>query len=131
MRILVAEDDFASRRLITDCLTPYGECHAAADGAEAVEAVRDAVKRNEPYDLICLDIRMPKMNGQEALRAIRQIEQENGYRPGEGAKVIMTTALSDSRNILDAFNEQCEAYLVKPITRSALAEQMTKLGLIS
>lgn len=130
LRILVAEDDFASRRLIIDSLAPYGECHAAVDGEEAVEAMRNALEAGQPYDLVCLDIKMPKMDGQEALRQIRQLENERGILMGDGVKIIMTTALSDSRNILDAFNEQCEAYLVKPITRQALAEQMKKMDLI-
>lgn len=131
MRILIAEDDFASRTLMADILAPYGSCHVAVNGKEAIEAVENALKNDQPYDCICLDIRMPEMNGQEALKTIRQIEQEHGIAVGDGAKIIMTTALSAPRDILDAFNEQCEAYLVKPIRREKLLQQMEKLNLLN
>jgi two-component system chemotaxis response regulator CheY len=130
MRILVVEDDFASRRLLCDVLAPYGVCHAAADGREGVEAVRTTLEENQRYDLICLDIQMPNMDGQEALKRIRALEEEKGILPGDGAKIIMTTVASDRRNILQAFSEQCEAYLVKPIDRRELLGHLKKLGLI-
>lgn len=130
MRILVVEDDFVSRCLLCELLAPYGSCHVATDGKEALDAVRRALDAKEPYQLICLDIMMPNMNGQEALRQIRALESERGIMLGEGVKIIMTTALSDAKNILEAFNEQCEAYLVKPITRDTLTRQLQTLGLL-
>ncbi|MCC6581162.1 MAG: response regulator [Phycisphaeraceae bacterium] len=129
MRILVTEDDFTSRHVLTGLLSRLGHCDVAVDGREAVSAVSISLKQKEPYDLICLDIMMPNMNGQEALARIRELESEAGMQPGDGAKVMMTTALNDSRNILQAFNGQCEAYLVKPITRARLVEQIRLLGL--
>lgn len=130
MRILIAEDDFASRRLLMEYLEPYGLCHVAANGQEAVEAVQKELENGEPYDLVCLDIRMPVMDGQEALKGIRKLEADRGILLGDGMKIVMTTALSDPKSILGAFNQQCEAYLVKPITRKALIDTLCKLELI-
>lgn len=129
MKILVVEDDFASRMLLQKFLSPYGEVHVAINGVEAVAAYRAAENEGDPYRLICLDIMMPEMGGQEALTTIRQIEHEHGYNAGEGAKIIMTTALKDSQNVMTAFREQCDAYLVKPIDRRKLIEQLDDLGL--
>ncbi len=85
---------------------------------------------NEPYDLICLDIMMPNMDGREALKAIRQIEHEHGINGLDGVKVIMTTALGDSKSVIGSFREGCEAYIVKPVEKTKLLEEMEKLGLI-
>jgi two-component system chemotaxis response regulator CheY len=43
----------------------------------------------------------------------------------------MTTALGDSRNVMGAFRAGCEAYLVKPIRKERLLEEMEKLGLLT
>jgi two-component system chemotaxis response regulator CheY len=68
MKILVVEDDFTSRILLQRYLSSYGDCHIAINGKEAVGAFKDSLKENQPYDLICMDIIMPEMSGQEALK---------------------------------------------------------------
>jgi two-component system chemotaxis response regulator CheY len=130
MKYLIVEDDFAARRLLKRYLSDYGDCDVAVDGLEAVEAFRQAMDEKEPYDLICLDIMMPNMDGREALRAIRQIEHEHGIDGLDGVKVIMTTALGDSENVIGSFREGCEAYIVKPVEKDKLLEEMENLGLI-
>jgi two-component system, chemotaxis family, chemotaxis protein CheY len=130
MKILIVEDDFTSRLVMQEFLNPYGECHVAVNGLEAMEAYRLAVSQNTPYDLICLDIMMPELGGQGVLTRIRQEEAFNGVLPEKAVKVIMTTALSDPRNVMKAFSEQCEAYLVKPVRREKLVTTMRELKLI-
>jgi two-component system chemotaxis response regulator CheY len=130
MRALIVEDDLVSRNLLLHYLSKHGDCDVAVDGVEAVEAVRMALDRNAPYDLICLDIMMPKMSGQEALRSIRNLEGKCGLDFGRGAKIVMTTALSDPHTIMDAFKEQCDSYLTKPIEKDKLEKQLKVLGLI-
>lgn len=127
MKILIVEDDPASRRLMLAYLAPLGPCDQAADGAEALDAFTRALDRDEPYDLVCLDIMMPGMTGHEVLRTIRGTEEERGIFPP--ARVIMTTALRDRDNVMAAFSNQCEAYLVKPIDRGQLLEKIRTLGL--
>lgn len=130
MKTLIAEDDFTSRLLLQGILQVYGECHISVNGLEAVEAFRIALDSGEPYDLVCLDIMMPEMDGQAALKRIRGIEEEAGVFTTDGAKIIMTTALDDKKNIMGAFKEQCDVYLVKPIDRAKLVEQLKALKLI-
>ena len=74
MKILIAEDEFVSRTKLEKILSSYGECHVTVDGSEALLAFKAALETNEPYDLICLDILMPKMDGHEALQEIRKME---------------------------------------------------------
>lgn len=131
MKCLIVEDDFTARKLLQIYLREHADCDVAVNGKEAVEAVRAALDEKQPYDLLCLDIAMPEMNGQEALKAIRQIEKEHGIEGLAGAKVIMTTAFGDKENILTAFNSGCESYLVKPVNREKLFDEIEKLGLMT
>jgi two-component system chemotaxis response regulator CheY len=88
------------------------------------------MKEKEPYDLICLDIMLPKKDGQTVLKEIRDMESDAGIGGLAGVKVIMTTALSDPKNIMEAFSSQCEAYIPKPISKKKLLEEMKGLGLL-
>ena len=130
MKSLVVEDDFAARKLMQRWLSQVSDCDIAVNGIEAVDAFNEALKEGVPYDLVCLDIMMPQMDGHQALEAIRQIESEQGIVGLDSVKVIMTTALDDSKRVLGAFREGCEGYIVKPVKKQKLLTEMEKLGLI-
>ncbi len=130
MKILIVEDDFASRKMLQKYLSPYGECDVVVDGQEALDAFALSLNEETPYDLICLDIMLPKIDGQDVLKQIRSIEKEKGIEGLDGVKIIMTTALGDTKNIMDAFKNQCEGYLQKPIERVRLIQEIRKLKLI-
>ena len=130
MKTLVADDELTSRTLLQEVLAPYGEVQVCADGAEAVRACQNALIRGSHYDLICLDIMMPNMDGLEALEHIRAAEQRrrwNGVRP---ARVIITTCKDDAEVVSEAFHEHCDAYFVKPIDPASLLERIKAFGLI-
>jgi two-component system chemotaxis response regulator CheY len=122
MKTLIVDDDFTCRVVLQEILKSYGAAHIAVNGREAVEAVRSALEANEPYQLICLDIMMPGMDGQSALKEIRALEEGKGIVSTRGAKIIMTTALGDMKNAMAAFKGLCDAYLVKPIDRAKLLQ---------
>ena len=131
MRTLIVEDDFTSRLLMQELLKGFGVANIAVDGQEGVEAVRLALKNGEPYNLICLDIMMPGLDGQQTLRVIREMEEEKGIFSTDGAKIIMTTALDDMKNKISAFSGLCDGYLSKPIHKEQLLNELRKLELIS
>ena len=130
MKCLVVEDEFTSRLILQNILKNYGEVHIAVDGEEATEAVHLALEANAPYDLITLDVMMPKMTGYEALKAIRILESNHGIIPADGAKIIMSTSLSDGKTIMSSFKEQCDGYLVKPLDRAKLSKYLEDFNLI-
>ena len=130
LKMLIVEDDLPSYKILEEYLSEYGDCTTAANGAEGVEAFKNALDAGTPYDLVCLDIMMPEMDGHEALRTIRQIEQEHGIFDPSGVSVIMTTAKDRSRDMIEAFDEGCASYIVKPVDQEKLVAEMQKLDLI-
>jgi two-component system, chemotaxis family, chemotaxis protein CheY len=130
MHTLIVEDDFTSRLLLQSFLSRYGECHIAANGKEAVEAFRTALENRQPYDLICMDIMMPEMDGQTAVREIRAVEEAGGTLSTNGVKIIMTTALDDVKNVVESFQALCDAYLFKPIDSEMLLVRIRELDLV-
>ena len=130
MKTLIVEDDFTSSLLLQKILKEYGPFRTALNGEQAIEAVGVALEEGKPYDLICLDIMMPRMDGQTALRRTRYLEESRGILSTNGAKVIMTTALGDLKNVSSAYSNMCDAYLVKPIDRAKMLDELRKLELI-
>lgn len=129
-KILIAEDDMVSRKFLSKVLSEYGECDIVVDGLEAVEAFMMSSKENEPYDLICLDIMMPKVDGIKVLKVIRDLETQNNISEEKRSKIIMTTALGETEIVKQAMEYECDAYASKPINIDKLVQVMKKLGLI-
>jgi len=127
VHILIVDDEFTCRKLLGMMLKDYGHYDMAANGEEALEAFAVAAGQGEPYDLILLDIMMPDLDGQQLLQEFRHIEESKGILLGDGAKIVMTTALSDAKTIMRSFRQQCDAYLVKPIEPEQLTATLAKL----
>jgi two-component system chemotaxis response regulator CheY len=131
MRVLIVEDDFTSRKLLQKILSPYGEADIAVNGQEAVEAFKEALEEGKPYDLVCMDIMMPEMDGQEALRKIREFEKSKGVKSSDEVKVVMTTALDDPKNVVEAYYKGgATSYVPKPIDRQLFLQLLRNLGLV-
>jgi two-component system chemotaxis response regulator CheY len=96
---------------------------------EAVDAFKAAVEAGQKYDLICMDIMLPVVDGHTAVRLIRD-EEATGELPTGRVKIIMTTALSAIEDVSRAYYSECDAYMVKPIDLSKLAVEIGSLGLI-
>ena len=130
MRVLIVEDDFISRRILQKFLSEHGDCDIAVDGREAYDAFMMAWQESRPYDLICMDIMMPNIDGFQALKNVRETEKEMEIKERDGVKVIMTTALDDPKSVFKAFDGGAASYLVKPVTKQKLIEEVRSLGLL-
>ncbi len=132
LKVLIVEDEFISRILLKEILTPFGDCHTATNGDDAVDVLRNSYDEPEGrYDLVCLDIMMPGKNGHEVLRELRKLEKDKGLQGNNTTKVFMVTALDDSKNIMEALVVgRCQAYLTKPVSRMKLEEQLRNLHMI-
>lgn len=134
LRFLVVEDDFTSRQILITFLSRYGECHAAKDGLEAIQAFSEGYEQDppQPYDLICMDIVMPGMQGTLASKTLREIERGKGVEGTEQeAIIVMTSAVQDTATIIRACYE-CGAnyYFVKPLDFAQMERQLRKFQLI-
>lgn len=130
MKTLIVEDDTSSRILLQNFLDKYGRVDIAVNGKEAIGIVQNALDAGEPYELICLDIKMPEMDGHAALKEIRRMEETCKIDSTRRARIIMVTAIDDPNNIIEAYLGLCDAYLVKPIHGKQLLDKLQKLCLI-
>jgi len=132
MRCLIVEDDFVSRSILKELLAQYFECDIAVNGEEAITAFTMAHDSKKPYDLICLDIMMPVLDGQQALVKIREHEKKLNIPQGLESKIIMTTALDDPKSVFKSlYQGGATSYLVKPIGKTKLLRELRTFGLLS
>lgn len=130
VHILIADDDQ------DDCLMTreaFAECrvsnplHFVHDG----EALLDYLRRRAPYDdeeryplpgLILLDLNMPRMDGREALQAIKSDPVLRGI------PVVVLTTSSAEEDILRSYNMGSNSFITKPVTYTGLIEVVKTLG---
>jgi two-component system, chemotaxis family, chemotaxis protein CheY len=130
MRILIVEDDSDSRRYIHKILSSYGKCDLTVNGIEAIDAFLLAVDENEPYDLVCIDIMMPKVDGVKVLKIVRDIERQKGIMHDQRVKIIVISALSDKTLIEQCMQYGCNKYIVKPYEVVQVVDTLRELKLI-
>lgn len=132
LKILIVDDEFISRTLLGEMLAPFGACYFVTNGIEAITILEKSYNEpNNRFDLVCIDIFMPEMNGHQVLREMRRIEQRKEIDRMDAAKVLMVTALDDAKNIMEAMIVgRCQAYLSKPVSRETLVEQLRLLHLL-
>lgn len=116
-KILVAEDERDIRELIAFTLTFAGhEIIQASNGAEAVELAPKIMP-----DLIMMDVRMPRMTGYEACRAIKQMD-EIKHIP-----VVFLSAKGQDDEVTDAMDAGAMDYITKPFSPTELTEKIAAL----
>ena len=130
MRCLIVEDEFTSRMQLKFFMESNGTCDIAVNAKEALSAITLAINEKKPYSLICLDIKMPGMNGNELLNKIRQEEEQRGLKTSERVKIFMTTGVTDSKSVMQSFYDMCDEYIPKPVDNLYLTSLLKKHSLI-
>lgn len=112
--ILVTDDDEMTRELVADVLRDDGyDVREAADGDEAVEAVR----AHRP-DLVVLDVVMPRMNGIDACRAMRELPDSDSLQ------ILVLTAMDDEGHVRRAFDAGASDFASKPVQWSLFRQRV-------
>ena len=112
LKILMVDDEARMRKLVRDFLTNKGfKVIEAADGEEAV----DIFFAQKDIALILLDVMMPKMDGWEVLKTIRKYSQ---------VPVVMLTARSEERDVLQGFSLGVDEYISKPFSPKILVARV-------
>ena len=127
MKILVVDDEFVALTKMETLLSDYGECDTASDGMEALVKFQQAYLNSEEYDLITIDIDMPSLNGLQLLKRITS-DEENLYIPK--AKKIIVTAEGSPNNVYQAAENNCDAFLVKPVKKDTLEMKLKNIGIV-
>src|SRR5476651_289335 len=127
MRILIVEDDEVSGLFLQKTLSQYGDCDMTIDGMEALDAYLIALQDDMPYDLICLDIMIPKVNGIKVLKSIREMERKKRVKKDKHVKVIVITALAETEFVNESLTEGYDVYVAKPINKKTLNQAINKL----
>jgi CheY-like chemotaxis protein len=117
VRVLVADDDPTARTLAARMLQRIGyESDVVEDGLQAVQAVQD-----KPYCAVLMDCQMPRMDGYQATRTIRQLTGREGEVP-----VIALTANAMEGDDMACMVAGMDDYLAKPVNPKKLAEVLAK-----
>ncbi len=117
-KVLIVEDSELSVDILKILLEKYGlEIDVVENGELALDYYKNSLHKSDPYELIFLDIMMPKKDGQEVLEEIRRIEKT--YKNAK-TKIIMTTSLDNFDNVYKSFKNKCDGYLIKPILKEKL-----------
>ena len=131
MRCLIAEDSAIMREMLYAFLVDHAEIVTAGNGREAVRLFTDAYEENKPFDLVLLDIVMPEMDGQMALKLMRAVEKTSPGAAQKRAVIIMTTALNSVEDVKEAlWQGDCTDYLEKPVIRRELMTMLRRYGLV-
>ncbi len=128
--ILLIEDDEAHATLITRILEevcPGAEIHLAYDGQEALDYLFHSGKyaaqeMSTRPDLVLLDLRLPRIDGQEVLKAIKQSEALKAI------PVVVLTSSESENDVVTAYRNYANSYLIKPLGFGEFSELLRELS---
>ncbi|MDR0896806.1 MAG: response regulator transcription factor [Oscillospiraceae bacterium] len=110
-RILIIEDEAKIQEILTEFLREYGhDTEGASDGVQGM-----AMFKENPYDLVLLDIMMPKMDGFATLELLRQ---------SSDVPVILITALDDEAHQIKGFDLHADDYITKPFSMNLVIRRI-------
>lgn len=130
MKMLIVEDEFASSAMLEFFLEPFGQVDIAVSGANAIDLMQKSFSENDRYLLVCIDIGLPDINGLDVLRKLRELESKSGIPVRERSVVFITTVKGDPLNVSNAFNNQCDEYILKPVRKSELTRLFIKYNFL-
>jgi CheY-like chemotaxis protein len=126
LSVLVAEDNEINALLMRSLLTRLGH-HVVitTNGEQALESWQSAESAGAPYDLVLMDIQMPKLDGIETTQRIRALEA--GHR-ARSTPILALTANTLVEDRYACFEAGMDGFLVKPLDREKLAEALANLA---
>lgn len=131
MRALIIDDDPDYRSMLNMLLSPYGQIDEVEHGTAGFKAFCAALKEEDPYDLLLIDVMMPRRNGFDTVSSIRLVEQKLGLTGSEGVKIIIITGVQSDFFIEKSLRLGCEGICFKAEGTGPLIEKLRELGLIS
>ena len=125
LKMLIVDDDRTNAAVLSELVEEFGKSDCVSCGSEAIDIFTQELRNGEPYDLIFLDIMMPKITGLHVLKVFRSLEHIAG-KPNH-SKIVMCTGLDDRPTIINSFHNGADGYIVKPIDYKELISKLNKL----
>jgi len=131
MRTLIVEDVHFLALILERMIEPYSKSDYASSGALAIEKYTKAFTKGKPYDLICLDLLLPEMDGFDVLRSVRHFENEFNLDASSRVKIVVISTFNDRKTVAKARKAGCDGYIAKPFRKDKVLEVLASLKLIS
>jgi len=129
-KFLIVEDEYINRQLLLSILSEYGDCDLAINGSDAVEMFEASFYAGSAYDLVCLDVLLPGMNGHNVLQHIREFEEKMNVKEHRKAKIVMITGIDDSASVKISMKYKANKYIKKPVRKNILLGIIKSLDLL-
>lgn len=129
MRFLIIDDETISRLTLERMLGNYGTCQSAGTGKAALTAFADALRKNEPFDVITIDLQLPDINGLQLMLKMQELErriEDESFKP---AIKLIISAHSKKELIISCVQRGCDGYIIKPFNRDTILGKIRKCGL--
>lgn len=128
MKVLIVDDDFVSRSLMQTIMANHGvsDPDVVVSGHEAIEAYKISLQKEEPYELIFMDVVMPSQSGLKVMHEIREMERDSSFIIEKPVKIIVVSSLDDPAMVMEAFRESCDHYVIKPISEEKVLTALEK-----
>jgi two-component system chemotaxis response regulator CheY len=122
--ILLVDDSMAMRHTVKNILSAsgYTKVQSAGNGIEALQKIRVAIKENRIYKVVFLDWNMPEMDGLAFLKACR------GDLGLKNMAIIMLTAVSDQKSVVQALSCGATSYITKPVSAETIMKKLDQVG---
>lgn len=133
MKILVVDDERICREMFKKVLSRYGQCDDVKNGTEAIEAFKNSLDNENPYQLIILDIVLPDFHGGQVLKAIRGFERQKRIHEIDYVRIIFVSATHTWFNkemVTQKLNPLYETYYIKSPDLNELVDKIHELGFI-
>jgi two-component system chemotaxis response regulator CheY len=126
MRILLVDTSFTSRRVTEKILQRFGECVCVPAGEVAITMIEEEQAAGRAFDVVCVDLFMPRMDGIATVRAIREWIHHHAQQLK--LQYILISAVDDQATIRKCYAENIDGFLHKPLDFKAVESLLKRLG---
>ncbi len=129
-KCLIVDDDITTCFMLKVILEEHFVCDIAINGEKALCSFEKCQLEGSGYDLVCLDMNMPGINGLDVLKQIREAEAASP-KPDQETRVIIISSDNTPATVLSSFFAGgASSYITKPVKRQKLLDELKKLELM-
>lgn len=120
MKVLIVDDSSTMRKIIKKTLLKAGE-HEIFEAEDGVDAIKKVKEHNAEFDLVLMDINMPKIDGITALKQLRGMDRTSHI------PIIMCASEAEKDKVIECIRSGASDYIVKPFTKDIFQEKISRI----